>query len=156
MDPEQLKVFREITLHYFSKLAPESPAPKPAESFIRFEKPEFLDYASLVRISGPLEGCVYITASKETMNRLLELHRTGELTESRRLDMCREFSNVLSGNASNAFGSDWHISVPRSLTADETGSLDLPTATFTMPVAWLGDTFYVVIGLEDRRDGTGS
>jgi chemotaxis protein CheX len=150
MDANQLDIFRRITLDYFAKLAPDAPPPTPAPAFIRFENPDFLDYASVVKIDGPLEGCLYITAPRATLDRLLALHGQKLMSEEVRLDMCRELSNVLSGNASKAFGSQWHISIPTSLTLSELPSLTLPAATFTMPVDWLGETFYIVVGLSEK------
>ncbi len=150
MEPSQLDIFRSITLDYFAKLAPNSPPPRPAAAFIRFEHPEFLDYASVVTISGPLHGCLYLTTPRSTLDRLLVLHGHNDSDDNTRLDMCRELSNVLSGNASNAFGSQWHISVPNSITSAEVGALPLPPATFTMPVEWLGETFFIVVGLSEN------
>ncbi len=150
MDPSQFKVFRDITLDYFSKLAPEQEAPSVAEAFMQFESALFLDYASLVNIHGEFSGCLYVTTPRAVIERLLQLHGEPEISERTRLDMCRELSNVLSGNASHAFGSTWHISVPRSLEAADMPSLKMPASSYVLPVRWLDATSYIVVGLESR------
>jgi hypothetical protein len=66
-------------------------------------------------------------------------------------DMCQEFSNVLSGNASKAFGGDWTISVPRTLTRPEVEALDLPDSTFVMPIHWREEQSLLVVGLRARE-----
>jgi hypothetical protein len=64
--------------------------------------------------------------------------------------MSRELSNVLAGNASHAFGADWTISVPESITVDKVGNLKLPPSTFIMPFEWKGMKSYVVVGLQPK------
>jgi hypothetical protein len=66
--------------------------------------------------------------------------------------MCQELSNVLSGNASKAFGGNWHISVPRSMTMPEVQALDLPSSTFVMPIVWKEQTSFLVIGLRAAQE----
>ena len=73
-----------------------------------------------------MAGCLYITTTPKVLEALLQVHGEREVNEKNRLDMCRELSNVLAGNASHAFGADWTISVPQSVTADNTASLNLP------------------------------
>ena len=147
MDPRQLQLFRAITLDYFAKLTPGEP-PVLEEPYLQFGKPALLDYASLVRIRGEYNGCLYLTSSVPMLESLLGVHGEDERSERTLRDMCRELSNVLSGNASQAFGGNWEISVPVSLGPGEFDSLKLPPSAFVMPLSWRGSTALLVIGLE--------
>ena len=150
MNAEQLKIFQDITLAYFAKMTPGEKAPVLQESYLQFDSPVLLDYTSAVYISGSYEGCVYITTRPSVLEALLAQHGEKEVNEVTRLDMCRELSNVLAGNASHAFGADWTISVPQSVTADKSASLRLPSSTFIMPFLWKDMESYVVVGLQSK------
>lgn len=146
MQGHQLKLFKQITLDYFSKLSPgEEPALE--TPYLQFGKPCLLDYASLVRISGEFEGCIYLTSPVPMLTQLLSVQGEPEVSERTLADMCRELSNVLSGNASFVFGEDWQISVPSSLGPADLAHLDLPPSSFVMPFRWRGTTSHLVIGL---------
>ena len=151
MNPEQFTLFKRITLDYFAKLAPGE-QPIMGEPHIRFGEPELLDYTSLIEIGGEYEGCIYLTSPTEMLKDVLlingELHDTPDHLK----DMCQEFSNVLSGNASKAFGGNWHISVPRSLTRHEVEELHLPGSTFVMPINWRERQSLLVVGLRPARE----
>jgi chemotaxis protein CheX len=151
MNAEQLKIFQNITLAYFTKMAPKEPSPTLEEAYLQFETPVLLDYTSLVQISGNYEGCLYITTPPNVLETLLAQHGEKEITDATRLDMCRELSNVLAGNASHAFGADWTISVPQSVTADKIPSLKLPPSTFIMPFLWKGMKSFLVVGLQSKK-----
>lgn len=150
MEGHQLKLFKQITLAYFAKLSPGD-EPVLDSPYLHFGEPALFDYASLVRISGEYEGCIYLTSPLLTLSQLLRVHGEREVSERTLADMCRELSNVLSGNASHAFGESWHISVPRSLTRIDLKALALPRASYVMPFSWRGSTSLLVIGLEPGR-----
>jgi len=146
MTAEQLNHFKTITLEYFGKLS-EDKTPELDEAYIQFSEPVVLDYTSVVQISGACDGCIYMTSDSAMLEALLELHGEAERSERTRMDMCRELSNVLAGNAMYAFGDDWRISVPQSLAKEEFSKMELPPSTFIMPVRWNGGQSYLVLGL---------
>ncbi len=148
MDARQFQLFRQITLDYFAKLSPDE-GPVVESPYLQFGEPALLDYASLVRISGELEGCLYLTAPAPMLSSLLEVHGEPEVSEETLKDVCRELSNVLSGNASQAFEGSWEISVPESLGPDELPSIALPPSAFVLPFCWRGSRALLVIGLEN-------
>ena len=150
MNSDQLKTFQQITLGYFSKVAPGDKPPVLQEAHLRFDSAVFLDYTSIVFITGAYEGCLYISTTSGVLEALLSVHKEPEISDKTRLDMCRELSNVLAGNASHAFGANWTISVPKSLTSTETGELDLPSSTFVMPFVWKDMESYLVVGLKEN------
>lgn len=147
MDSRQLHLFKKITLDYFAKLSPGD-EPVLETPYLQFGEPALLDYASLVRIRGEYEGCLYLTSPVPLLHSLLELHGESEVSERTLRDMCRELSNVLSGNASQAFSGNWEISVPQSLGPEDFPSLRLPHSAFVMPIRWRRSTALLVVGLE--------
>jgi hypothetical protein len=146
MDPTQFKLFRQITLDYFAKLAPEE-QPVMEEPYLAFGEPELFDYTSLVSIAGEYDGCLYLTSPVPMLQGILDINGESEVSERTLHDMCRELSNVLSGNASQAFGGNWQISVPRSLSRAEAVGLHLPDSSFVMPILWRGARSLLVVGL---------
>ena len=104
--------------------------------------------AAATRIEGEQDGCVYLTSPIELLGSLLAVNGESEVSERTLRDMCRELTNVISGNASRAFGGAWKISVPLSLGPTEIGQLALPASSFVMPIRWRGATALLVIGLE--------
>jgi chemotaxis protein CheX len=150
MNADQLKIFQNITLAYFAKMAPQEKPPALEEAYLRFETPVLLDYTSIVHISGNYEGCLYITTTPKILETLLGQHGEKEINDETRLDMCRELSNVLAGNASHAFGADWTISVPQSVTTDKISTLRLPSSTFIMPFLWKDIKSFLVVGLQSK------
>jgi Chemotaxis phosphatase CheX len=152
MDPRQLQLFKRITLDYFAKLSPgDEPVLDPP--YLQFGEPALLDYASLVRIRGEYEGCLYLTSPVRLLHSLLRLHGETEVSERTLRDMCRELSNVLSGNASQAFSGEWQISVPLSLGPGDFKDLRLPPSAFVMPIRWRDSTALLVVGLQAARNG---
>jgi hypothetical protein len=150
MEARQLQLFRQITLDYFAKLAPSEP-PTLEPPYLQFGAPALLDFASLVEVEGEYDGCLYLTSPEPLLRHLLAMHREEEVSERTLHDMCRELSNVLSGNASEAFGGNWRISVPQSLGPRELPGLRLPGAAFVMPFRWRGATSLLVVGLQPRE-----
>jgi len=152
MKADQLKIFQDITLAYFAKMVSQEKPPVLQEAFLQFDSPVLREYTSVVYISGAYEGCLYITTGPDVLEALLIQQGEPEINETTRLDMCRELSNVLAGNASHAFGADWTISVPQSVAADETSSLRLPPSTFIMPFLWKGRESFLVVGLQPQEN----
>ena len=150
MDANQFKLFKQITLDYFSKLAPDE-QPMMGEPYIQFGEPELLDYTALVEIEGEYDGCVYLSCPVPMLENLLSINGEPEVSERTLRDMCRELSNVLSGNASQAFGGNWDISVPKSLSKHDVGERRFPESTFVMPINWRGATSLLVVGLSNPR-----
>jgi chemotaxis protein CheX len=150
MKADQLKIFQDITLAYFSKMLPQEKPPVLQESYLQFDSPLLRDYTSVVYISGAYEGCLYITTGQGVLDALIAEHGETQINENIRLDMCRELSNVLAGNASHAFGADWTISVPQSFAASQSASLHLPPSTFIMPFQWKGMESFLVVGLQPK------
>lgn len=150
MDAKQFKLFRQITLDYFDKLAPGD-EPAMAEPYLAFGDPVLADYTSLVEIRGEYDGCIYITSPTAMLEQLLGVHGEPEVSERTVRDMCRELSNVLAGNASRAFGGHWEISVPVSLGPSDLDRRPFPESAFVMPIDWRGARSLLVVALSAPR-----
>ena len=146
MDPNQFKLFKQITLDYFAKLAPDD-TPAMGEPYMQFGEPRLYDYTSMVEIQGEYSGYLYLTSRSATLEKILEINGEDEVSERTRRDMCRELSNVLAGNASQAFGGNWDISVPISMAAEDFNGRKLPESSFIMPIRWRQEEFLLVVGL---------
>ncbi|MGH9423622.1 MAG: hypothetical protein ACRD3J_26850, partial [Thermoanaerobaculia bacterium] len=79
MNPEQLKLFKKITLDYFAKLAPDE-QPLLAEPHMHFGTPELLDYTSLIEIQGEYTGCIYLTSAIAMLRNVLLIN--GEVLDT--------------------------------------------------------------------------
>jgi hypothetical protein len=150
MDHQQFKLFKEITLDYFAKLAPED-SPNLDEPYMQFGDPVVLDFTSMVKIDGEFHGCLYITAPTTAVENLLEVNGEEEVSERTLHDMSRELSNVLAGNASHAFGGNWEISVPITLQRQDLNGMQLPDSTFVLPLHWRGSKLFLVVGLQPHE-----
>jgi hypothetical protein len=151
MNLEQFRLFKRITLDYFAKLTPEE-HPVMGEPHMHFGEPELLDYTSLIEIDGEYQGCIYLTSPIAMLKDVLVINGEFLDTPVHLKDMCQEFSNVLSGNAANAFGGDWRISVPRTLSRPEVQALALPESTFVMPINWREQQSLLVVGLRSAEE----
>lgn len=151
MNSEQLQHFKTITLDYFGKLTNAEQPPALGEAYLQFAEPVMLDYTSMIEITGESNGCIYMTSDARMMEELLALHGESDISDRTRMDMCRELSNVLAGNAMHAFGDNWLISVPRTIQREEVATLNLPPSTFVMPIEWREGHSYLVIGLSNSQ-----
>ena len=155
MDSTQFKLFKQITLDYFAKLAPDSDAPVFGVPYMQFGEPVSLDYTSMVKIHGEYEGCIYITSPIPMLEQVLKINGEPDMTAAHLEDMCRELSNVLAGNASQAFGGNWEISVPISLNSSDFHTVQIPASSFIMPIRWQGAESFLVVGLmEPQSNGS--
>ncbi len=155
MEAHQLKLFQDITLQYFAKLAPDEP-PAMEEPYLQFGELECAGFTSLVEIRGEYDGCLYLQAPRPMLEQLLEINGEPEVSELTLRDMCRELSNVLSGNASQAFGGNWEISVPLTLDAEELRRYPLPPSAFVMPFQWRDARSFLVVALVPPGESTPS
>lgn len=146
MNAKQFKLFKQITLDYFAKLAPDE-TPVMEDPYLQFGDPELLDHTSMVSIQGEYDGCIYLTLPESMLEGLLSINGEPEVSPATLKDMGRELSNVLAGNASQAFGGHWDISVPKSLEPEDLNGTPLPESTFVMPIQWRGSRSLLVVGL---------
>jgi len=148
MQDTELKIFVDGVANYFSRLgkAPLNigvPYVKDGNQFIG-------EITGVIGLTGKRKGGIFVTCSLAMVDAVI-LDYTGIEDKSMegRKDMIGEIANTISGNASDAFGNDFQISVPVVITGKPEG-VDLPTRvpTFVVPIEWRGYKAYLVIGVE--------
>lgn len=71
------------------------------------------DYSGVIKISGPLEGCVYISAPSTMLLELIKVMGEPDSSLAMMKDLLGEMANTISGNARTEFGADFIISPPK-------------------------------------------
>ncbi|MBN8219684.1 MAG: chemotaxis protein CheX [Spirochaetes bacterium] len=148
MQDSELKVFVEGVSNYFKKLsnAPLNvgvPYVKDSNGFIG-------EITGVIGLTGRRKGGIFLTCGFPMVDEVIRDYSGAEdQSMEARKDMIGEMANTISGNASDAFGNDFQISVPVVITGKPDG-VDMPTRvpTFVIPVQWKTHKAYLVIGVE--------
>jgi chemotaxis protein CheX len=148
MKESELKVFVNGVTNFFNKLGPEQvkvgvPSVKEGNQFIS-------EITGVIGLTGKRRGGIFITCGNSMVDEVILLYSGMEdKSAEARKDMIGEIANTISGNASDAFGTDFQISVPIVITGKPDG-VDMPTRvpTFVIPLHWKSYKAYLVVGVE--------
>jgi chemotaxis protein CheX len=145
---ETLSAFVCAIMHYFDHMAG---IPATTETPYLLEGvPEVMDYTSVIGISGYLQGCIYYTAPRHMVDRLLRLVHEPEPTDELRCDMVGEVANTLSGNARRQLGSGFMISTPVVMQGKpDRIAWPKATASFGIPILWQDVRSLLMVCLAD-------
>jgi chemotaxis protein CheX len=145
MTDNDLKMFVDIVSNYFSTIVRERPTF--GEPVIEFTPPHLFEYSGFIQISGSDDGCVYLTMPKTFAAAFLR--RLGERDENDALlsDLVGEMASTVASNARERFGSQFRISVPRTLIGGHTLPFSVPGTRFVLPIRWNGQTAQLGIGV---------
>lgn len=146
---ETLAAFVSAVMHYFDHMAG---IPAITETPYLLEgMPEVMDFTSVIGISGELQGCIYYTAPRRMVDRLLKLVNEPEPTDELRCDMVGEVANTLSGNARRQLGPGFMISTPVVIQG-RPDRLVWPKATacFGIPILWQDIKSLLMVCLADN------
>jgi chemotaxis protein CheX len=148
-----LPVFVRAITHYFSHLSQE--AAETEAPYLLEGPPEISDFTAVVGVSGDVQGCVYYTAPRAMLDRLLHFVGEPRPTDQLRSDMAGEVANTLSGNARRQLGPGFMISVPTVLQGKPT-RLTGPkgTACFVIPILWQEMRSLLMLYLADNAPDT--
>ncbi|MDH4198978.1 MAG: chemotaxis protein CheX [Spirochaetia bacterium] len=147
MKQEELKIFIQGVMHYFSQF--DGAEPTVGVPFPQHDNFVFLDYTGVIGISGDRKGCIYVTASLGMLDDLIKDMHLGTASETLRLDAIGEVANNISGNAEHFFGHNFLISVPMVITGPNHNiHLPLKIPVFTIPFEWKSHKSYLVVGTE--------
>ncbi|SNT69008.1 chemotaxis protein CheX [Psychrobacter sp. LV10R520-6] len=104
------------------------------------------DYSGIIKISGPLEGCVYVSAPSNMLREVMKVMGEPDSSMTMMKDLLGEMANTISGNARTEFGSDFIISPPKIVEGVPSISL-LPKDrhSYVTPFTWRG--YEAVIGI---------
>jgi len=148
MKESEIKVFVNGVSNFFNKLSADQvkvgvPYVKEGNQFIS-------ELTGVIGLTGKRKGGIFITCSNEMIDDVVLLYSGMEdKSPEARKDMIGEIANTISGNASDAFGTDFQISVPIVITGKPEG-VDMPTRvpTFVIPLHWHDHKAYLVVGVE--------
>lgn len=142
---EKLGVFLTSISSFFAqvdntKVAIDTPYLNNNRSAIGF------DYSGVIKISGPLEGCVYVSAPSTLLRELLKVMGEPDSSLAMMKDLLGEMANTISGNARTEFGHDFIISPPK-IVEGIPGLSYLPKErhSYITPFSWRG--YQAMIGI---------
>jgi chemotaxis protein CheX len=153
MTEEDLKVFVDGTSNFFAQVAST-----PAEVSTPFVKEEgdrvITDFSAVIGISGTQRGCVFFTAPRPMVQKLVTQFGEPETSDEICADFVGEIANTISGNAREHLGSGFMISVPVVFRGD-TDAVRLPkdSPAFVIPIFWSGHRSSLIICLKDQVQG---
>lgn len=104
------------------------------------------DYSGVIKISGPLEGCVYVSAPSTLLRELLKVMGEPDSSLAMMKDLLGEMANTISGNARTEFGPDFIITPPK-VVEGVPGLAYLPKDrhSYITPFTWRG--YQAMIGI---------
>ena len=104
------------------------------------------DYSGIITISGPLSGCVYVSAPSTMLREVITIIGEPDLSITMMKDLLGEMANTISGNARTEFGADFIISPPKIVEgAPSISYLAKDRNTYVTPFSWRGHK--AVIGI---------
>lgn len=149
MKEKKLQVFVDIVRHYFDQFGEEELVVDTPYLLENTQNPSVKEYTGLIGISGVHKGVVYVTASKEMLESILQKMEEN-VNDEMMVDLVGEIANTISGNARTEFGNEFHISVPFVFKgAPQTVILPKQERSFIIPVTWQGHSGEIVICLKD-------
>lgn len=145
MKAEKLQVFIDSVTHFFKQI--KGTEPQVDTPYINSNAmPIAFDYSGIITITGPLEGCVYVSAETPMLRNILQV--MGETDHSITLlkDLIGEIANTVSGNARRDFGAEFIISPPIVVEGKpSTTYLPKEKRAYIIPLTW--DNYKAVIGI---------
>ncbi|WP_201527956.1 MULTISPECIES: chemotaxis protein CheX [Psychrobacter] len=104
------------------------------------------DYSGIIKISGPLDGCVYVSASSNMLREVIKVMGEPDSSLTMMKDLLGEMANTISGNARTEFGADFIIAPPKIVDgAPSTSHLPKERYSYITPFSWRGH--HAVIGI---------
>lgn len=104
------------------------------------------DYSGVIKISGPLQGCVYVSAPTIMLREIIKVMGESDSSITMMKDLLGEMANTISGNARTEFGSEFIISPPNIVEGAPNASyLPKERHSYITPFTWRG--YHAVIGI---------
>jgi len=149
MQEIDLHFFIDSTINYFREVTNENVST--GIPYIKGKEPVVLEYTGIIGISGKRKGSIYITATSDMLRELAStLLSMEEVNEDVLKDLVGEIANTISGNAREAYGADFLISVP-VIVQGVAEDIKMPddVETYVIPISWKNYKNYLVVCLED-------
>lgn len=136
MKAEKLNVFINSVMAFFDQVG-EKLNEVDTPYLNSNETPLAYDYSGIITITGPLTGCVYVSAETPLLRDLLITLGEPENSLALLKDLIGEVANTVSGNARTEFGSDFIISPPKIVDgAPSANFLPKDKRTYVIPFHW--------------------
>lgn len=104
------------------------------------------DYSGIIKISGLLKGCVYVSAPTVMLREVIKVIGEPDSSITMMKDLLGEMANTISGNARTEFGSEFIISPPQIVEgAPSISYLPKERHSYITPFTWRG--YEAVIGI---------
>ena len=104
------------------------------------------DYSGIIKISGPLKGCVYVSAPTVMLREVIKVIGEPDSSITMMKDLLGEMANTISGNARTEFGSEFIISPPQIVEgAPSISYLPKERHSYITPFTWRG--YEAMIGI---------
>ena len=141
---EKLGVFLSSINAFFSQID-ESPVALDTPYLNNNKSAIGHDYSGVIKISGPLEGCVYVSAPSIMLREVLNIMGEPDSSIAMMKDLLGEMANTISGNARTEFGPDFVISPPKIVDGAPQSYLPKGVNSYVTPFSWRG--YNAVIGI---------
>jgi len=148
MKDAEVKTFVEGVVRYFEAVT-KTPATV-GIPYIKGAEHEIEEITGIIGLTGKKKGGIFITCPREMVAAMVTDYLGQENPPLATIkDLAGEMANTVAGNASNAFGSDFQISVPVVLVG-KPQQIDLPARvpTFIIPITWKSYKAFLAVGVE--------
>lgn len=138
MEAEKLNVFINSVVAFFQQIGAEL-TDIDTPYILDNRSPIAFDFSGIITITGPKEGCVYVSAPSGMLRSMLELMHEPDKSIAILKDLLGEIANTVSGNARAEFGSNFIISPP-TVVDGVPNSTFLPRdqRSYIIPFKWQG------------------
>lgn len=137
---EKLNVFISSVVSFFSQIG-EKLEDIDTPYLNKNTNPVAYDYTGIISITGPLQGCVYVSAPSSMLRQILLVLQEPDISLALMQDLVGEIANTVSGNARTEFGSDFIISPPKVVSGAPNNSfLPKNQRSYIIPFHWRTDT----------------
>ena len=148
IEKEAIEVFINSLSHFYRQIGADE-----VELGVPFlldsSEPIVSDFTGIIGISGKRKGCVYYTCPKALLSYILISMGEQDINSGHLCDVAGEIANTIAGNARQAFGSDFMISVPVVVQgAPERIHLPEDIRCVVIPTKWKFYQSNIVVALE--------
>ncbi|MFB2539486.1 MULTISPECIES: chemotaxis protein CheX [unclassified Acinetobacter] len=138
MEAEKLNVFINSVMAFFKQIGTEL-TDIDTPYILDNKSPVAFDFSGIITITGPKEGCVYVSAPNAMLRSMLEVMHEPDTSISILKDLLGEIANTVSGNARAEFGSSFIISTPIVVDGIPNNSyLPKDQRSYIIPFKWQG------------------
>lgn len=149
MTQKDLQIFVNGTVNYFKQLT-DSGAQMDVPFLKKPGETVALDITGVIGISGVKKGIIYFTASSDMLRDVVKTILGTENPDLASIvDIAGEIANTVAGNAREAFGADFMISIPLVVEGPPK-NIRIPNEVpvFVIPIRWKDHRSFLVVGIQ--------